>query len=176
MGMETAQVKGNEMVQIVDENNKPVKGVQRWIMRKHNLAHRSSYVFIYNSKKQLYVQMRTATKDYLPNYYSLATGGVVQLDEPDLANAEREVEEEVGIINPKLNYVKINYYEDDKTKVWQNIYTLKHEGPVKHQESEIDHIEIWDIDEVMEKEKKGEKITPDSIAAFKLIYDSLKPV
>eukprot|EP00826_Nyctotherus_ovalis_P028270 TRINITY_DN2234_c0_g2_i5.p2 TRINITY_DN2234_c0_g2~~TRINITY_DN2234_c0_g2_i5.p2 ORF type:complete len:161 (-),score=55.93 TRINITY_DN2234_c0_g2_i5:19-501(-) len=125
MGASTIDTDVNdELVQIVDEENKAVKGAPRWVMRKQNLPHRSSYVFIYNSKKQLYVQMRTLTKDYLPGYYTLCTGGVVQVDEPDLVNAKREVAEEMGIENSVLNFIATKHYKDDKVDVWQNIYTL----------------------------------------------------
>lgn len=173
MGKEASKSSANEIVQIVDEENKPVGSAQRWIMRKDKLLHRSSYVCIYNSKKQIYVQMRTSTKDYLPSYYGLCSGGIVQLDEPDLVNAEREVTEEMGIQNPKLTYIKTNLYKDDNVKVWQNIYTLKYDGEVKCQKSEVDYVEMWDIDKVFDKEKAGEKIAPDSLAAFKSIYDIL---
>eukprot|EP00826_Nyctotherus_ovalis_P028267 TRINITY_DN2234_c0_g2_i2.p1 TRINITY_DN2234_c0_g2~~TRINITY_DN2234_c0_g2_i2.p1 ORF type:complete len:178 (-),score=54.46 TRINITY_DN2234_c0_g2_i2:54-587(-) len=174
MGASTIDTDVNdELVQIVDEENKAVKGAPRWVMRKQNLPHRSSYVFIYNSKKQLYVQMRTLTKDYLPGYYTLCTGGVVQVDEPDLVNAKREVAEEMGIENSVLNFIATKHYKDDKVDVWQNIYTLYYNGPVNNQKEEVDHVEMWDIDEVLDKEKAGLKICPDTLAAFKVVRDSL---
>ena len=163
-----------EMVQIVDENNKSVRGELRWIMRKDKLMHRASFVFIYNSKKQIYVQMRTATKDYLPSHYSLCTGGVVQMDEPDLLNAQREVNEEMGIENPKLQYITTKFYKDDKVNVWENIYICPYDGEVKCQKEEVEYVELWDLDDVETKAKAGVKITPDSLDAFKIACDKIK--
>ena len=42
--------KNEERVLIVDLENKPIGGELRSIMRKENLVHRSSYIFLYNSK------------------------------------------------------------------------------------------------------------------------------
>jgi 8-oxo-dGTP pyrophosphatase MutT (NUDIX family) len=65
-------------------------------MRAKNLWHRSSYVFIEKDGKFL-VQKRTATKEYCPSYWGLATGGVVSPDESAALNAARELKEEVGV-------------------------------------------------------------------------------
>ena len=77
-----------EYVILVDKANNVIGDIERSIMRAKNLIHRSSFIFIINSKyfllrKELFVQLRTATKDYCPSFYDLATGGVVKKGESD---------------------------------------------------------------------------------------------
>ena len=165
---------GEEKVQIVDINNNPTGGALRKVMRKENLIHRSSYVFLYSSKKQLYVQKRSSLKDYLPGYYTLCTGGVVQENESDLENATREVQEEMGIEKPMLEFVQKHYYEDSNVRAWGNVYLCKYDGEIKCQKEEVDWVEMWGMNEVEEKVTKGVMVTPDSLVVFRIIYDKLK--
>ena len=74
------------------------------------------------------MQKRTLSKDYLPGYYDLATGGVMQENEDDLLNAKREVAEEMGIVDPALTFHKAFRYADNTIKVWGNIYSLLYDG------------------------------------------------
>jgi isopentenyldiphosphate isomerase len=86
-----------EVVLVVDENNNPVGSRMRKEVRAENLWHRASYIFVYNSDGEFYVQKRSMKKDYCPGYFDLANGGVMGADETDEENAKRELEEEIGI-------------------------------------------------------------------------------
>ena len=55
-----------EWVDIVDEHNNVIDAVPRTVMRQQHLLHRATYIAITNAQGQLYVQRRTATKDYCP--------------------------------------------------------------------------------------------------------------
>ena len=68
-------------------------------------------------------------KDYLPGYYDLATGGVVQEHEGDLENAIRELYEEMGIKADSLvlHHKKLCFVSD-KAKVYGNLFSLKYDG------------------------------------------------
>ena len=92
-------------------------------VRSDNLWHRASYIFVYNSNAQYYVQKRSTKKDYCPSYFDLATGGVVGGDESDKENAERELQEEIGAAGVHLNACGTFKFEDAKNRVWGNMYT-----------------------------------------------------
>ena len=49
------------------------------------LPHRSTYVLVFNSQGDLYVQKRTLTKDVFPGYFDVAAGGVVLAGETYVA-------------------------------------------------------------------------------------------
>ena len=46
-------------------------------------------------------------KDYCPGFYDLSTGGVVGDGEDDDLNAQREVQEEIGIVGVPLEKIKV---------------------------------------------------------------------
>ncbi|NIR17298.1 MAG: NUDIX domain-containing protein, partial [Desulfobacterales bacterium] len=61
------------------------------------LPHRATYILVFNSGGELYVQKRTQTKDVFPGYYDVAAGGVVLAGESYEEGAVRELLEELGI-------------------------------------------------------------------------------
>src|SRR5258708_2282073 len=107
----------DEIVAIVDENNNVTGAVTRREMRAKGLAHRASYVAIFNSRGELFVQRRTMTKDVYPGLFDPVAGGVVQAGESYEQSAVRELAEEMGIegvaIEPQFDF----YFVDGAGKV-----------------------------------------------------------
>src|SRR5437762_3867127 len=93
----TTMSAADEIVVIVDEHNKVVGAARRREMRAKRLPHRSTYILVFNSQGELYVQKRTTTKDVFPGYYDPATGGVVLAGESYEESAKRELAEVLGI-------------------------------------------------------------------------------
>ena len=162
------QTQGGELVKLIDEDNNEIGSALRSEVRKNNLWHRASYIFLQSSKDgKFLIQKRASTKDYCPSYYDLVTGGVVSAGEDDDISAQRELQEELGIVLP-LKRVCTLAFSDKTNRVWGNLYYSKvdlDEKEFKLQESEVAWIEWWSIDEILAK-IKTEKITPDSIEAF----------
>ena len=109
-------------------------------------------------------------KDYCPGYFDIANGGVMGAEETDEENAQRELEEEVGITGVELKVIENIKYEDDGNRVWGNIFAVQHDCKVedmKLQEEEVDAILLLDRNEILKKIEEGVKFTPDGILAFK---------
>lgn len=157
-----------EIVQIVDINNNPIDAQPRGIMRKQGLIHRASYILVYNSSDQLYIQKRTTTKDIYPGYWDIAAGGVVLADEPYDISARRELEEELGIHDTSLEFLFFHYYEDGDNKVWGGVYRCRHDGPFILQKEEVEYGLFLSVADVLEKESI-EPFTPDGIQILKRI-------
>ena len=66
-------------------------------------------------------------KDYCPGYFDLANGGVMGADETNEENAQRELEEEVGITGVELKVLGHCKFEDANNRVWGNIFGVKHD-------------------------------------------------
>lgn len=108
----------DEIVLIVDINNKPVGQSTRKNMRELNLIHRASYIFIKNSDNLLYVQKRVQTKDVYPGYFDPSTGGVVNIsDTNDKEAAIRELNEELGISGVDIQFIDNFYYASQNVNV-----------------------------------------------------------
>ena len=54
---------GDELVDVVDEQNEVVGVVPRRTLRTEHLLHRCTYVVVLNAAGELYVHRRTDTKD-----------------------------------------------------------------------------------------------------------------
>ena len=110
-------------------------------------------------------------KDYCPGFYDLANGGVVGGDETDEENARRELEEEIGITDVELKVLIRVKFEDSNNRVWGSVFAAELKGrshtDLKLQESEVDAVEAWTVEEARAKmEDPNIKITPDSKLAF----------
>ena len=151
-----------EIIQIVDRQNKPVTSKPRHIMREQGLIHRASYILVFNSKEELFIQKRTMSKDIYPGYWDVAAGGVVLANESYEVSATRELEEELGITEVTLTPLFDHYYEDRNNKVWGRIFKCKNEGPFILQEEEISFGRFISIKEALLLSAQ-EPFTPDGL-------------
>ncbi len=157
---------GDEIITIVDADNNVVGSATRREMRDRGLPHRATYILVFNSKGELFVQKRTMSKDIYPGYYDVATGGVVLVDESYDLSAERELAEELGARNTSLTPHFDFKHEDDKNIVWGRLYTCTYDGEITLQEEEVESGEFLTVDEVLELSKM-KPFTPDGFYVFK---------
>lgn len=157
----------DELVIIVDEQNRETGVAPRWRMRTEQLPHRATYVFVFDPAGNLYVQHRTETKDVYPGYWDLAAGGVMQAGETYDESAVRELAEEMGIEDVPLEPWFDFYFEDDGCKVWGRAYGCVYDGPLRLQEEEVQSVERMDIQSILSG-SSGRRFTPDSLHALRL--------
>lgn len=151
-----------ELVAIVDEENRVVGSAGRSVMRRFNLIHRAAYVLLFNSRGELFVQQRTESKDVYPGYYDIASGGVVQAGEDYDISALRELAEEVGITGVPLSPLFDFFWQDANNKVWGRAYTCVADGPVTLQEEEVQWGQFMPMDDI--HQLRGKKpFTPDGL-------------
>ena len=153
-----------EIVTVVDGENRPVAELPRHRVRSENLPHRATFIFVFDRRGRVLVQRRTAIKDIYPSHYDLAAGGVVAAGESYEACAEREAEEELGIrgtaLEPKLDV----YYEDERNRCFGRVFTCVHEGPFTLQTEEVESVAFHTVEEVTAGVIAP--VTPDSLLAL----------
>lgn len=111
-----------EQVLIVNQDNKPISTATRKEMRRDNLWHRSSSIFVSNFAHEFIVHKRSKNKDYCPGWIDLAAGGIVSPEETNLDNACRELYEEYGIDDPTPEFLFTFKYEDEVTRSFVNVF------------------------------------------------------
>lgn len=158
-----------ELVMVVDEHNRPVGAVARHVMRKERLIHRATYILVFNSKGEIFVHKRTATKDVYPSHYDIAAGGVVLAGEEWLEAAQRELAEELGVNNVPLHFQFEFYLENTNNRVWGRVYTCQYEGPFTFQAEEVEEGFFMPIKEVF-KMAQTKPFCPDGIYILKKLY------
>lgn len=127
---------GDELVDIVDEEDRVTGVVTRREMRARRLRHRCTYVLVRDGRGRLYVHRRTQTKDVFPGMYDATVGGVVLHGESYDEGARRELEEELGVPAEPRFLWKLRYDGEDGP-AWGAVYEATWKGPVRPQESEI---------------------------------------
>lgn len=159
----------DEVVAIVDQNDVVIGSEKRSEMRLRHLIHRATFILVFNSKGQLFVQKRSLSKDLYPGYYDLTTGGVVLADEGYNISAKRELEEELGISGTPLESLFDFYFETADNKVWGRVFKCIFDGAITLQEEEIESGGFYTLEEI-EKLIKTEPVAPESLYVFKRYF------
>lgn len=166
--MESAE----ELVTIVDQENNEVGVVKRREMRAGRLTHRATYILVFNSRGEVYVQKRTKTKDVFPGYYDVAAGGVVLAGETYEKGAKRELAEELGIRGTPLTPLFDFYYEDDYIRLWGRAFSCIYDGKMMLQEEEVESGNFMNVDEVF-RLAESEPFTPDCLKVLQRHLDRI---
>jgi len=152
----------DEIVLIVDKDNKVTGSAPRHQMRASGLPHRATYILVFNSLGELFVQKRTMTKDIYPGYYDVAAGGVVLAGERYDESAKRELAEELGIKETDLTSHFTFFYQEDKNRVWGRVYSCIYDGELTLQAEEVESGYFMPPQEVLALSKK-KRFTKDGI-------------
>lgn len=163
----------DEMVVIVDGENRVVGAAPRAEMRRRRLPHRSTYILVFNSHGELFIQKRSLTKDIFPGYLDPAAGGVVLQGESYEQGAVRELEEELGIRGVPLQFLFEFHYADAGVEVWGAVFTCVFDGAMTLQEDEIESGCFMAPGTVI---AEGASFTPDGVYVVQRYLDLVKPV
>ncbi len=159
----------DEIVTIVDKRNRMIGTASRSAMRKGMLLHRASFVILFNSLEQIFVQRRTPIKDVYPGNYEPAAGGVVLAGESYESCARRELWEELGVSGVRLSSHGDFYFEDVFCRVWGRVFSCIHDGPFVLQQEEVESGRFMGL-EMIWAESRIKSFTPDSLQALQLLF------
>src|SRR5262245_20593660 len=127
---------GQELVDLLDGQGNVVGVTTRRAMREKRLPHRCTYVLVFNGRGELFIHLRTPTKDIHPSHWDVAIGGVLAAGEDWADGTGREIREELGIDATAEELFPFRY-DDDRTGVFARVYRLVHDGPFRLQAEEI---------------------------------------
>jgi isopentenyldiphosphate isomerase len=155
---------GDELVDVIDGQGRTVGTVTRREMRGRRLPHRCTYVLVFNRRGELFVHLRTPTKDVYPSHWDVAVGGVLAAGETFDCGAERELREELGV-EAALEALFPFRYADERTAVQAMAYRAVHDGPFRFQPEEVVGGEFVAPEEV-EARAARERFCPDGLAVL----------
>jgi isopentenyldiphosphate isomerase len=159
-----------EIVAVVDEKNNIIGAEPRSKMRTYGLTHRATYILVFNSDDELFLQKRTADKDIYPGYYDAASGGVVMAGETYDKSALRELHEELGIADVNLCCLFDFYHEDVGNRVWGRAYTCVYDGKISLQKEEVESGAFYTIDQILSMTDRH-RFTPDGLYVLQRYLD-----
>jgi len=87
----------NDILEIVDSDDNVIGTATRAEIHKSRLMHRAVHIFVFNDAGEIYVQMRSASKDRHPGKLDSSAAGHVDPGESYHDTAIRELREEIAI-------------------------------------------------------------------------------
>ena len=154
----------DELVDVIDADGRTIGVVTRREMRARHLPHRCTYVLVFNGCGELFVHLRTATKDVYPAHWDVCIGGVLTAGETFEQGVNREIQEELGIDAVAEELFPFRY-ADERTIVQAMVYRLNHDGPFQLQAEEIVRGEFMPMDQVKERAER-EPFCPDGLCVL----------
>jgi 8-oxo-dGTP pyrophosphatase MutT (NUDIX family) len=155
---------GQELVDVIDDHGQIVATVTRREVRQRRLPHCCVYVLVFNQKGEIFIHLRTATKDVYPSHWDVCVGGVLAAGESFDAAACREIAEEVGLdVEPEKLFPF--RYVDSSSTVHGMVYRLVHDGPFRLQVEEIVRGEFVMLSDVAARAIR-EPFCPDALSVF----------
>lgn len=165
-----------EQVVIVNENDEVIGSAPRSVMRKENLLHRSSPIFVFNSENGILVHQRSHSKDLYPGYFDFLARGVIDDGETAEQNARREANEEVGITQETpLKFLFKTRCTTKQNNAFLYVFECIYDGQIKPQEEEVIQGKFVSMKE-LQKLMSKEKFVPDSrniLEKYRAIYKKL---
>jgi isopentenyldiphosphate isomerase len=155
---------GDELVDIVDDDGLVIGTATRREVRARRLAHRCVYVLVFNRYGELFIHLRTPTKDVYPSHWDIAVGGVLAAGESFDRGAQREAEEELGValqLEPLFPFRHVAQSIVEHARV----YRALHDGPFRLQPEEIVRGEFVPLQTAVARAEK-DLFCPDGLAVL----------
>ena len=139
----------NEMLELVDKNGN-VQGIARRsdVHGDPSLIHRVVHILVFDKKGRLLLQKRSMSKDVAPGKWDTSVGGHVNPGEDILEAAKREMKEELGVADCRLNYLYSYVYSNHIESELVSTFSCEYSGKFRFNKDEIDEIEFWDLDKI----------------------------
>lgn len=157
----------DEVLDIVDEQDRVVGQAPRHEVYARRLRHRCVFVLARDPAGRVFVHRRTAHKLVFPSLYDMFVGGVVGAGESYDEAALREAEEELGVAGlarpePLFRFL----YDTPEHTWWSAIYQVRCELPVHPQVEEVAWHAFLTESELAQRLTEWEWV-PDGLEAYR---------
>lgn len=136
-----------EIFDVVDEHDQVVGQAPRSVVHAQKLLHRAVHIFVFNSRGDLLLQMRSALKDEYPLCYTSSASGHLGAGETYEAAAPRELEEELGLAG-QLEWLAKFPAGPQTSHEYTVLYRTITDVPPRIDPREIDKVTFHSLDEI----------------------------
>jgi isopentenyldiphosphate isomerase len=158
-----------EYCDVVDEDDNVVGRASRDECHRKNLLHRSVMFFIFDKQDRIFVNKRSAQKEFFGGMWSIVFGGHVESAERYDRAVMREAEEEAGIISRPF---RMGYFKKRLPQERENVtvYGFVTDHKPRLQRQEVESGSFMTLGEAEEKMKK-DKFIPETQQLMPIIRD-----
>ena len=136
-----------EIFDVVDEQDNVIGQAPRSEVHARGLLHRATSVFVFNSRGQLLLQKRSATKDEFPGCWTSSASGHLGAGESYDDCAPREMQEEIGINAPLQRLHKFSA-SPDMANEHTVLYGAETDDVPDIDRDEIERVAYFDLDDI----------------------------
>jgi isopentenyldiphosphate isomerase len=156
----------DEVVEVINEKDEIIGKEMKSVCHKKGLWHRISCVLLINSEGKIWLQTRKKSK-IAGGFLDYSAAGHVSIGDTFQEAAYRELSEEIGV-KADLKLATQTLYEKIDMQGYQvrhvlKVYIGKHNGPFKIQESELEKIEAYSIEEVKKLVKNDSPLMTEAL-------------
>ena len=160
-----------DIFDVVNKHDEVIGREPRSIVHAQGLRHRAAHVLVFNAAGQIFLQLRSMTKDNNPGVWDSSCSGHVDAGESYAVAAERELMEEIGLLveKPLEPLFKLDACEATGMEFcW--VYRTHFEGPFDLNPEEIDEGRWYSTPELTEQlETNSDAYSP----SLQLIWNQL---
>lgn len=150
-----------EMLPLVDEEGRVLGRASRGACHSGSrLLHPVVHLHVFNSKGQLFLQLRPSWKRIQPNKYDTATGGHVGADETIAQALRREVEEELGITEYEPEFLGKYVFDSRVERELVYVHRTLYDGAFHLSPTELAGGRFFNREEILRSIGKG-VLTPN---------------
>ncbi len=131
---------GDELFDVVDEQNRVVRQAARREVHANNWLHRAVHIFVLNAEGEVFLQLRSHLKDKKPGKWDSSAAGHLDAGEDYLPCAVRELEEELGIRTVPERLTLAGKVAACPGTGWEfvELFLTRHDGPLRWPAAEIE--------------------------------------
>ena len=145
-----------ELFDIVDREDHIIgKATRQQVHGNPDLIHRVIHILIFNSVGDWYLQKRHWSKDTQPGKWDTAVGGHVDAGETYDAAAQREMEEELGIVELKPDFLYKFFHSNEFESEMVSTYSCIWDGEFLLNPDEILTGRFWNLAEIQKRKHEG---------------------
>ena len=171
-----------EKLDILDEKgNKTGEIALKGDAHAKGLWHRAVHIWFVNSKGELLLQHRSASKRAYPSCWDISVAGHVSAGENSITSAIRETEEEIGLMLKPEDFILIGTLAkqdilNDRTYLdneFEDIYIVKKDveiSSLKMQLEEVDDLRFISKEELQQWVAEGKKDLVSNRKEYELLF------
>lgn len=134
-----------------------------------HLLHPVVHLHVFNSRGEVYLQKRPAWKDIQPGKWDTSVGGHIDYGETPEQALQREVGEELGILDFEPESVGKYVFNSQRESELVYVHKTIYDGPVCPSADELDGGRFWAVQEIRDAIGK-DVLTPNFESEFQRFF------